>query len=128
MGFLSNVFAKATSSSDAVEVAEAQRRQQAGALIVDVREPEEWREGHVAGAKHIPLGSLTTRLAELPRDQEILTFCRSGNRSARAQQLLQGQGCGTVRNVSGGIIATVWPPGWSRALTWQASLSLTSGR
>ena len=109
MGFLANVFGKATSTTEAVEVSEAQRRQQAGALIVDVREPEEWREGHVAGARHIPLGSLTARLAELPRDQEILTMCRSGNRSGRAQSLLQGQGFSAVRNVTGGIIA------WERA-------------
>lgn len=109
MGFLSNVFAKASSTSDAVEAAEAQRRQQAGGLVVDVREPEEWREGHVAGAQHIPLGSLAARLAELPRDQEILTMCRSGNRSAKAQSLLQAHGFAKVRNVSGGIIA------WERA-------------
>jgi len=109
MGFLANVFAKGTSTAEAVDVTEAQRRQRAGALIVDVREPEEWREGHVAGARHIPLGALTARLAELPRDQEILTMCRSGNRSGRAQSLLQGQGFSAVRNVSGGIIA------WERA-------------
>ena len=109
MGFLANVFGKATGTSEAVAVAEAQRRQQAGAVIVDVREPEEWHEGHVAGAKHIPLGALATRLSELPRDKEILTMCRSGNRSARAQALLQGQGFAPVRNVSGGIVA------WERA-------------
>ena len=109
MGILAKVFAKASSTSEAVEVTEAQRRQQAGALIVDVREPEEWREGRVAGAKHIPLGSLATRLAELPRDTEILTMCRSGNRSARAQALLHGRGFAPVRNVSGGITA------WERA-------------
>ena len=109
MGFLANVFAKATGTAEAVDVAEAQRRQQAGALIVDVRESEEWREGHVAGATHIPLGSLATRCAELPRDRELLTMCRSGNRSARAQTLLQGQGFTAVRNVSGGVTA------WERA-------------
>lgn len=109
MGFISNVFAKANTGSEAVDVAEAQRRQQAGALIVDVREPDEWRDGHVAEATLIPLGSLATRLNELPRDREILTICRSGNRSARAQQLLQGQGFRDVRNVRGGITA------WERA-------------
>ena len=109
MGFLANVFGKATSTAEAVDVAEAQRRQQAGALIIDVRESEEWREGHVAGAKHIPLGSLAARLYELPRDREILTMCRSGNRSGRAQSLLLGQSFPSVRNVSGGMMA------WERA-------------
>lgn len=109
MGFLANVFAHASGGGDAVTVDDAQRRQGAGAVIVDVREPEEWRAGHVAGARHIPLGALATRLSELPRDKEILTMCRSGNRSAKAQALLREHGFQAVQNVSGGIIA------WERA-------------
>jgi rhodanese-related sulfurtransferase len=76
--------------------AEAQRRLAAGALLVDVREADEWAEGHVPG-----------RLAELPKDREILLICRSGNRSARATALLKRAGIDSAFNVAGGIGAWV---------------------
>lgn len=88
-----------------VNVAEAQQRQAQGALMLDVREPEEWASGHVPGATHIPLGELGRRLADLPRDRELLTVCARGNRSARAAELLQQAGYGRVASVSGGIVA-----------------------
>ena len=53
-----------------VDATEAKRRQDAGALVVDVRRPDEWSEGHVAGAIHIPLDQLAARLHELPADRE----------------------------------------------------------
>lgn len=110
MGFLTNLFNGAAAHTDtAVDAAEARQRQQAGALLIDVREPMEWREGHAHGAKHIPLGSLPTRLSELPTDREILTICRSGNRSSRAQQFLLANGYSKVLNVNGGMMA------WTRA-------------
>ncbi|GBD16171.1 Thiosulfate sulfurtransferase GlpE [bacterium HR26] len=84
---------------------EALRRQQAGALIVDVREPHEWRAGHIPGAVHIPLDQLATRLGELDAEREIILVCRSGNRSAHAAALLQQAGCRRVYNLSGGLIA-----------------------
>lgn len=92
--------------SATVDVAEAQRKLAAReAIMIDVREPAEWRAGHVKGAKHIPLGDLATRLGEIPRDREVLLFCRSGNRSGTATKLLRSQGFEQVRNVEGGIIA-----------------------
>ncbi|MFO0562675.1 MAG: rhodanese-like domain-containing protein [Polyangiales bacterium] len=64
-----------------------------GALLLDVRTPEEFREGHVAGAKNIPVQELARRLNELgPKSQHIVLYCRSGGRSAAAAQLLKGQG------------------------------------
>uniref|UniRef100_A0A7C2WID6 Rhodanese-like domain-containing protein n=1 Tax=Thermorudis sp. TaxID=1969470 RepID=A0A7C2WID6_9BACT len=84
---------------------EALRRQQAGALIVDVREPEEWRAGHIPGAVHVPLGELGSRLHELDAERELILVCRSGNRSARATVLLQQAGFRQVYNLSGGLIA-----------------------
>lgn len=89
--------------------AQAQERVQQGSILVDVREPEEWRSGRAAGATHIPLGLLPQRMGELPRDGEIITVCRSGNRSARAAELLRGAGFQQVRNLKGGMIA------WSKA-------------
>ena len=72
--------------------------------IVDVREPVEWRAGHIEGAIHIPLGDLSARMSEIALDRPVATICRSGSRSARAARLL-GKGGYRVRNVGGGIKA-----------------------
>lgn len=84
---------------------EAQRRQQAGALIVDVREPEEGRAGHIPGAVHVPLGELSARLCEFDPEQEPILVYRSGSRSAHATMLLQQAGFRRVYNLAGGLIA-----------------------
>jgi rhodanese-related sulfurtransferase len=88
-----------------VDVHEASRRQAAGALLVDVRDPEEWQQGHAPNAKLIPLGSLGNRLHEVPRDREVLLICRSGNRSGTAQRQLLRFGYERISNVSGGMNA-----------------------
>ena len=92
-----------------VDVTEAKRRHDSGALLIDVREPDEWFLGHAPGATHIPLGSLSQHIAELPRDRDLLLICRSGNRSGTAQELLVRQGFSRAVNVSGGMLA------WTRA-------------
>jgi rhodanese-related sulfurtransferase len=109
MSLLSRFFGTSQSSSSgspqAVDVNEASRRQAAGALLVDVREPAEWRQGHAPKAKLIPLGSLNSRLSEIPRQREVLLICRSGNRSGTAQRQLLKLGYEQVYNVSGGMNA-----------------------
>jgi rhodanese-related sulfurtransferase len=92
-----------------IDVAEARRRQERGALLVDVREPDEWQAGHAPGAVHVPLGSLARRADELPRDQDVLLICRSGNRSGSARNLLAQHGFERAFNVAGGMLA------WTRA-------------
>ena len=62
------------------------------ALLLDVREPQEWQAGHAPHADHIPVGQLESRLGELPRDREIITVCRSGRRSALAARQLTRHG------------------------------------
>lgn len=104
MGIFGKLFTKKYGS---VTVQEALERQQNGAILVDVRETHEFRSGHAAKAKTIPLGSLTTRLRELRNDKDILVICQSGARSARAASLLAENGY-TVFNVSGGTMS------WSR--------------
>lgn len=84
---------------------QAHEKQQQGAVLLDVREPEEWREGHVPGAVHIPLGSLGARYRELDPAQEIVTVCRSGNRSTTALKILNKAGFTRVHNLDGGMIA-----------------------
>jgi rhodanese-related sulfurtransferase len=86
-----------------VSVQEAVAKQQAGAFILDVREPSEWNEAHIAGATLIPLGELKARANELPRDQEIVVVCRSGNRSAQARDLLLNDGFTQVTSMAGGL-------------------------
>lgn len=73
-----------------------------GAWLLDVREIDEWEAGHAPGATHIPLGQLGARTGELPVDQEIYVICRSGHRSGRAAQALNGAGWQAV-NVGGGM-------------------------
>ena len=91
--------------ANVVDVHEAQRRQASGALLVDVREPSEWQQGHAPDAVLVPLGSLLDRIAEIPRDRDVLLICRSGNRSGTAQRRLQQAGFERVFNVSGGMNA-----------------------
>lgn len=77
------------------------------AIIVDVREPHEWREQHIAGAMHIPLAQIESRLTELQpyKESPVIVQCRSGKRSAKAASTLQAMGFSEVYNLSGGIIA-----------------------
>ncbi|MFW5450452.1 MAG: rhodanese-like domain-containing protein [Methylophagaceae bacterium] len=77
------------------------------AVIIDVREQDEWNAGHIPGAIHIPLGQVKTRLAEFEayQDQPIVMQCRSGRRSAAAATILLDAGFENVSNLSGGILA-----------------------
>jgi molybdopterin/thiamine biosynthesis adenylyltransferase/rhodanese-related sulfurtransferase len=72
-------------------------------VLVDVREPYEWQAGHVESATHIPLGELQKRVAEIPKDGEIVMICRSGGRSEHARQFLASAGYANVKNMVGGM-------------------------
>jgi glyoxylase-like metal-dependent hydrolase (beta-lactamase superfamily II)/rhodanese-related sulfurtransferase len=74
--------------------------------IVDVREPPEFDGslGRIAGARLLPLGSLTQRIAEVGKDRPVVTVCRSGARSAQATVLLRNAGYTKVANLAGGMI------------------------
>jgi rhodanese-related sulfurtransferase len=72
------------------------------AWLLDVREDDEWAAGHAPGARHIPLGDLGARAAEVPQDELIYVVCRSGHRSGQAAQALAGAGWRAV-NVAGGM-------------------------
>jgi NADPH-dependent 2,4-dienoyl-CoA reductase/sulfur reductase-like enzyme/rhodanese-related sulfurtransferase len=80
------------------------------ALILDVREREEYAAGHIDGAVNLPLGELRQRLGELPRDREIWLNCAVGQRSYYALRLLAQNGF-NVRNLAGGYL-TWW--GWQQ--------------
>ncbi|CAK0757762.1 phage shock protein E [Gammaproteobacteria bacterium] len=89
------------------------------AVLLDVREENEFKEGHVLHAVHIPAGRLMERMRELEkyRNRPLIIACRSGSRSGRACSILRKQGFATVYNLEGGLLA------------WQnASLPLTQKR
>ena len=90
----------------AVDVA---RRRERGErfLLLDVREPEEYRTAHIEGAQLIPLGELEQRIAELSpwRTAPVVVHCHTGVRSARAVRQLRAQGFRDVANLDGGIDA-----------------------
>ncbi|HEX6085464.1 MAG TPA: molybdopterin-synthase adenylyltransferase MoeB [Thermoanaerobaculia bacterium] len=73
-------------------------------VLIDVREPYEWSAGHIKGAVHIPMNQVPQRLAEIPKDKEVVMICRSGGRSGHVQQhLLGAQGYTKVKNLVGGM-------------------------
>src|ERR1700745_1555356 len=74
----------------------------AEAWLLDVREDDEWAAGHAPDATHIPLRELGANTPDTPQDQQICGICRSGHRSARATQALNGAGWQAV-NVAGGM-------------------------
>jgi rhodanese-related sulfurtransferase len=87
-----------------VDVTTAAGLRDAGAVVLDVREPAEWAEGHIPGATLIPLGELARRVSELPNDETIVVICRSGNRSAQGRDLLLAAGY-EATSVDGGMTA-----------------------
>lgn len=92
---------------DEVTPQEGQQRVQQGALLVDVREPNEYAEVHAEGAQLMPLSTFEANYAQLPKDQEIVLICRSGARSANAGQFLMEHGYSKVANLTGGTLAWV---------------------
>ncbi len=74
-------------------------------VLLDVREPYEFQAGHLDDAQHIPMQQVPQSIEQLPRDQEIVVYCRSGGRSARVQQFLMSQGFEKVKNLTGGMLA-----------------------
>jgi len=72
------------------------------AVVLDVREDEEWAAGHIDGAVHIPMGLVPSRLDELPEADPLYVMCRGGGRSARVAAWLNQNGYDAV-NVGGGL-------------------------
>ncbi len=80
-----------------------------GAVVIDVREAEEWSTGHIPGAKHVPKSYLESRIegSAPDRDQHVILYCQSGNRSAwAARTLIDDLGYANVESMTGGI--TLW--------------------
>lgn len=91
------------------------------AVLLDVREPDEWFAGHAPHTVHIPLGDLARRIGELPADRQVVCICRSGGRSLQAAELLAGHGF-HVHNLDGGMRA------WNHAHLSVVTPEGTAGR
>lgn len=103
MGFFDFLFGPAVPSITAEELSQ---RLKVGKhpLVLDVRQPEEFRQMHIAGARLIPLRELRRRMGELPAGREIVCICASGNRSKSAAKILARAGYKVV-DVMGGMHA-----------------------
>lgn len=76
------------------------------AVLVDVRQEEEWNAGKIPGAKHLPLDRLKDRQEELPKDRDVILVCRSGTRSEFGAMMLSKQGY-EASSLEGGVGAWV---------------------
>src|SRR5438874_12687311 len=97
------------SRSDEVDPAQVREQSSNGAVVIDVREPEEWAAGHIPGAKHVPKSYLESRIegAAPDRAQHLILYCASGNRSAWATRtLVEDLGYEHVESMTGGF--TLW--------------------
>lgn len=74
-----------------------------GLQVIDVRTPGEYKDGHIAGAKLIPLQALGNRSGEIDKSRLVILVCRSGSRSAQAYKLLSGQGFDKLQHLEGGL-------------------------
>lgn len=89
-----------------IDAGEARRRVDDGAVLLDVREPEEWHAGRVDGSLWIPMGDVDARQDELPDHGALVVICRSGGRSGKVVAALVQAGYDAV-NLGGGIKAWV---------------------
>lgn len=90
-----------------IDVKAAADLQKQGALLLDVRQPDEYVEGHAPDSKLVPLARIKSRMAELTpyKDKPVAVICRSGRRSALAVTQLRDAGFSQVQNVEGGMLA-----------------------
>lgn len=92
-----------------ITVKELKERIDAGTapIMIDVREPHEWDQQHLAGVEKISLGTVPTKLADIAdwKEKEVVLICRSGGRSGNATSFLKQQGFSNARNLQGGMLA-----------------------
>lgn len=92
-----------TTLPDTITVDQAYELYQDGALVLDVRTYEEWDDYHAPNTVLIPLDELENRLNVLPKDEQIVVICRSGNRSQVGREILRANGFEQVTSVNGGL-------------------------
>lgn len=90
-----------------VSDARAMLQSSSNVLVVDVRTPEEYAQGHLKGAINIPLSDLPLRIGRLEQNRPILVYCQTGYRSAQASSILVKAGFTKVYNLEGGMTAWI---------------------
>ncbi|MBC7748143.1 rhodanese-related sulfurtransferase [Flavobacterium sp. CG_9.1] len=90
-GIFKNIFSKK-------DTTQMEKLIKEGAFLVDVRTPAEFAEGHVKGSTNIPLDQVPNQLAQFKGKDQIIVFCRSGNRSGQAKMILERNGFKNVTN------------------------------
>lgn len=95
----------AAATPQTVDVKQAAAMHSSGALLLDVRETDEYAQAHAPGSTLIPLGQLQQRLQEIDRHKNtpVVLICRSGRRSEQAQKILEKAGFSATVNVEGGM-------------------------
>jgi rhodanese-related sulfurtransferase len=73
------------------------------AQLIDVREPNEFENGHILGARNIPLTQLNARKAEIRKDKPVYIYCANATRSMRAAAILKKMGCEDINSLKGGF-------------------------
>ena len=81
-----------------ISSSEAKNLMAQGAQLIDVRSETEFNQGAAPGAKNLPIQNLKSGVADLDTKKPVIVYCRTGGRSAKAQQLLQGFGFQNVHN------------------------------
>ena len=107
MGFLSNLFGPSVPAITPTELSEKLKFGK-HPLVLDVRQPNEFRQMRITGARLVPLNELHRRMGEVPKNREIVCVCATGSRSRSAAKLLAREGY-TVSDMRGGMLA------WHRA-------------
>jgi rhodanese-related sulfurtransferase len=91
------------------QVREMQAQKSAALYVLDVRTPEEFASGHVPGAVNIPYDQVASRLAEVPKDKEVVLYCRSGRRAGLAAAELEKAGYQDLQLMQGDM------PAWQQS-------------
>jgi phage shock protein E len=111
IGLLTCASAASAADAPAASIAADQlvqrmEKKDANLVVLDVRTPEEFAAGHIPGAVNIPHDQLPNRLAEIAgaKSKDVVVYCRSGRRSAIAQQTLEGQGFKSVKHLEGDML------------------------
>lgn len=98
--FLINISCSSPKSAETKKETSVKEEVSKGAILVDVRTPEEFASGTVKGAINIPLDEVEERINEFKGKSGVVVFCRSGNRSGQAKEILENNG---IKNVINGI-------------------------
>ncbi len=88
-----------------ISLDKAKKLHDEGTTFIDIREPEEFQQDRIPGASLLPMSEMNTRLQELPKDEEVVLYCRTGNRSSYVLDILSANGYNNLMHLDGGIQA-----------------------